>query len=290
MVVAWVQRPDQVRVEDIDGTLLVAESGSAASSSSSGLWGWCEEEPQQTIPPEVRAHQTQALEVVAHLAQPQPGEDPGQTVWRARQEAERRYQEQRSLLPQGWFAQPPLERPGDAVPFVENYHWIALLEPDELADGTPVEQERGDDWASLTREEQLGKEAEWTLREAEQAAAIARGDASALVAAPARYEQIRQVQHYGRSALEAELSTLPTYNPRCGCCPLLPGRHADEPEYRDDYPERIRDAVRFRVRLDRATGICVQVETLDGPGGIDFCAEIQEHDVHYPPELFGTRR
>lgn len=56
-----------------------------------------------------------------------------------------------------------------------------------------------------------------------------------------------------------------TYEPRCGCCPLLRTRAVDRLEYQD-LPEHLLAAYpdAFRVRLDVQTGVCVLTAELGG--------------------------
>ena len=124
------------------------------------------------------------------------------------------------------------ERPDDPLltyddPMHDSYHWVAMLDPAELADGVdPVSGAR----------------------------------------APAlRMESVRAVDHAGRPAWEAVVVPEDTYEPRCGCCPLLRTRAVDLREF-EDRPEHVLavypDA--FRVRLDVQTGVCVLTEEIGG--------------------------
>jgi hypothetical protein len=123
-------------------------------------------------------------------------------------------------------------RPDDSwtsfdAPMFQNYHWVAMLDPVELADGI--------DW-----------------------------DTDAVVPALV-VGDVREVQHDNRPAWEAVVRTTPAYEPRCGCCPLLRSREVDLLEYRD-YPDRLLAAYpeAHRVRLDVGTGVCVYSEEIGG--------------------------
>jgi hypothetical protein len=77
---------------------------------------------------------------------------------------------------------------------------------------------------------------------------------------------VREVEHGGRPAWEALVRPTATYEPRCGCCPLLRSREVDELEFADhpealltEYPEA------YRVRLDVQTGVCVLTAAIGGP-------------------------
>jgi hypothetical protein len=124
---------------------------------------------------------------------------------------------------------PYLDRDGD--PMWENYVFVALLDPVELADGQDRE-----------------------------------GDGSGPFAPPLEMEAVREVAHGGRPTWEAVVATTDTYEPRCACCSLLHDRVIDRLEW-DDAAERFADVVyptASRVRLDVGTGVCVLTEALDG--------------------------
>ncbi|MGY1986107.1 hypothetical protein ACI792_07790 [Blastococcus sp. SYSU DS0669] len=112
-------------------------------------------------------------------------------------------------------------------PMHQDYHWVAMLDPAELADG----RDR---------------------------------DTDALVAA-LDVLSLAEVEHAGRAAWEAVVRPTDAYEPRCGCCPLLRSREVDLDEYRD-HPEHILDEYpgAYRVRLDVQTGVCVLTEALGG--------------------------
>ena len=122
-------------------------------------------------------------------------------------------------------------RPGNRwsydAPMYQNYRWVALLDPVELADG-------------------IDRDTDATV--------------PALVV-----DDVREVEHGGRPAWEAVVRTTPAYEPRCGCCPLLRSLEVDIREYGprsehvlDVYPEA------YRVRLDVGTGVCVFTAAIGG--------------------------
>ncbi|WP_051684181.1 hypothetical protein [Blastococcus sp. URHD0036] len=120
-----------------------------------------------------------------------------------------------------------LDRDGD--PMWQNYFFVALLDPVELADGQ--DRETG-------------------------------GPAGP----PLRIEDVHEVDHGGRPAWEAVVAATATYEPRCACCSLLHDPCIDRLEY-DDAAQRFADVVyptATRVRLDVGTGVCVLTEALDG--------------------------
>jgi hypothetical protein len=131
------------------------------------------------------------------------------------------------LRPDGLVAERPWGLSYDA-PMYQNYAWVAMLDPVELADGKDEETEQR--------------------------------------VTPLVVGEVTEVDHGGRPAWEAIVSTTPAYEPRCGCCPLLRSREVDLLEYGDDserlleqYPEA------YRVRLDVGTGVCVSTEEIGGP-------------------------
>lgn len=144
-----------------------------------------------------------------------------------------------------------------------NYRWVAMLDPIELADG---------DWF---------------------AAAQARGestddhDPNDPDPPPGAITEVRAVEHHGRPALEAAITPDVSYLPRCGCCPLLDGAVAFAAEWHDrgPWPDDTPDGTTFAVRIDRQTGICVSVETLDGDpahhdrGRLDVHIEAVDDDL-----------
>ncbi|SFE66484.1 hypothetical protein [Blastococcus tunisiensis] len=133
-------------------------------------------------------------------------------------------------------------------PMFQNYHWVAMLDPAELADGRDQ-------------------------------------DTGALVPA-LDVDDVGEVGHGGRPAWEAVVRARPGYEPRCGCCSLLRTPEVDAAEslpqgLLDAYPEA------YRVRLDRQTGVCVLLEAIGAPvpvAGHDL--RIEAVDEPMPDELF----
>lgn len=294
----WIRRPDAYRREFADGRVMAVPYASGSSSSMG--FSVSTSDGDRAASPKVERLRQEALHLVADLAQPgSAGEDAFAVVARARQEAERRLKESPRLLDGRLLADPPTQRVEDTVPMIENYRWVALLEPRELADGDagPVEGVLdGVDWDRLTPAEHEV----WWAREVRElavaAAEVGRGDLRRWDCAPLDYREIRSVDHRGRPALEAIVRTTSAYAPRCSCCPLLAGRHAltierdsmgEEQGRAIGWPDPTEGAVDFRVRLDIGTGICVEVEALDGTdAGGGFTVTIEEVDVDYPDRLF----
>lgn len=137
------------------------------------------------------------------------------------------------------------------APMFQDYFWIAMLDPVELADGR--------DWDSG-------------------------GPAGPAV----DVEDVSEVQHAGRPAWEAVVRPTDVYEPRCGCCPLLRTRRIDVLEYRD-HPQHVLAAYpdAFRVRLDVGTGICVFTEQLGGlTPGAGHDVRIEAVDEPMDDDLF----
>lgn len=192
----WVGRPDRLRVEELDGTVLFAG--------------------RQPGPPEW----------VAEPGPPELDADGLVTTPRSR-----------------W------ELGVHDAPMWQTYHWVAMLDPYELADG--------DD-------------------DGEPGPAVV-------------VDGLAAVQHHGRPAWEAVLRTTPRYDPRCSCCPLLLSADSDARETGAGVPsilERVpglRFADAHRVRLDVATGVCALTAGIGGdhPGeGHDL--RIEEVDGAVP--------
>lgn len=217
---AWIERPERMRVERLDGTLLQATEADMAPSAGglTASFGWAPAPVTMlSSDPEVAAWAGEpGLAPPAARAAAAAVPPPAEPRWRPdRLVAERR--------DHGFACDAPM---------YQNYHWVAMLDPRELTDGTDS------------------------------------GAASVEERSPdgTRIESVREVDHHGRLAWEALLAPTAFYDPRCSCCPLLPSEQADLLEFG---PEGRRQdggyATRFRVRLDVGTGICVATEQLDGP-------------------------
>lgn len=164
------------------------------------------------------------------------------------------------LRADGLVAERPFGLSYDA-PFYENYFWIAMLDPVELADGRDPDSGEPDGPALLV-------------------------------------DELAEVDHGGRPAWEAVVRPTPEYDPRCGCCPLLRTREVDLLEFAD-HPEHLRSAYpdAYRVRLDVGTGICVQTAEIGGldPGmrhdiRIEAVDEPMDDDLFVPPRRGPFRR
>lgn len=179
-----------------------------------------------------------------------------------------RYTESPEVVPQLAGPTHDSEAPEDD-PMYENYQWVAMLQPRELAVGG--------------------------LNEAAYEAAIAAGiDPETAQAPGVLIDRLWPQQRNGRDTWWAELSPDDdTYAPWCGCCPLLLSENGMRLEYGDTpWPSRRTDpayayTTRFRVALDVETGLCVSVEHLDGSEiGEDFSVRILEVDQPMSDELF----
>lgn len=141
-------------------------------------------------------------------------------------------------------------------PMYVNYQWVAMLDPAEFADGVVAET----------------------------------GEPGP---APVSVAGLSEVEHHGRTAWQAELRPNWTYDPRCGCCPLLPSEVSDYweaeaggPTMREYDPD-VRYADAHRVRLDVATGVCVYTEEIGGSrAGTGHDMRIDAVDESMPDYLF----
>jgi len=155
------------------------------------------------------------------------------------------------LRPDGLVAGRPAPwASGTDAPMHQDYHWVAMLDPAELADGTDP--------------------------------------ATGLSAPGLDLQSLTEVEHGGRRAWEAVVRTTRAYAPRCGCCSLLRSREVDLVEYAD-HPQHVLAVYprAHRVRLDVGTGVCVLTEEIGGltPGkGHDV--RIESVDEAMDDELF----
>jgi hypothetical protein len=136
-------------------------------------------------------------------------------------------------------ADEPLRRPDGLVaerapgffhdaPMYQDYRWVAMLDPVELADG--LDHDSGEQaWPALV------------------------------------VSTVSEIEHAGRPAWEAVVRTTAAYEPRCGCCPLLRSRAIDLLEYQD-HPEQVLPVYpgAYRVRLDVGTAVCVFTAEIGG--------------------------
>ena len=114
------------------------------------------------------------------------------------------------------------------APMYQDYRWVAMLDPVELADG--LDSDSGQQaWPALV------------------------------------VSTVSEIEHAGRPAWEAVVRTTAAYEPRCGCCPLLRSRAIDLLEYQD-HPEQVLPVYpgAYRVRLDVGTAVCVFTAEIGG--------------------------
>jgi len=114
------------------------------------------------------------------------------------------------------------------APMYQDYRWVAILDPVELADGRD-------------------------------------GDTGAPASPSLVVDDVIEVDHAGRPAWEAVVRPTPVYEPRCGCCPLLRTRAIDLLEFAD-WPDHVLPVYpdAYRVRLDVGTGVCVSTGEIGG--------------------------
>ena len=161
----------------------------------------------------------------------------------------------------GFVAQRPPDNDvecGD--PFFQDYRWVAMLDPVELADG----------------------DGHWSRDPA---------------VAPVEFIELRAVEHAGRACWEAVLRPTAAYDPRCGCCPLLFSARSDEVEAEAGPAISVERLSSFdyadahRVGLDVQTGVCVLTEELGGAhSGDGHRMHIEAVDEPMPDSLFDLER
>jgi hypothetical protein len=213
---AWVRRPDRLRVETLDGALL-----------------------------QVVRDERQQVGVL--------GRPTGRTVdlpWVTDDGAARPELRTDGLV----VRRPPSSEMSVDDPMYQDYFWVAMLDPVELADG------RNPD----------------TLEAA---------------GASLQFDSVADVEHGGRAAWEAVVRPSETYEPRCADenCALLRSRYVDVREAEGggvnevlaEYPDA------FRVRLDVGTGVCVFTEAIGGiMPGVAHDLQIEAVDEPMADELF----
>ncbi len=152
-------------------------------------------------------------------------------------------------------------RPDDSIgddddPMHQNYYWVAMLDPVELADGADL-----DDEPPATGERPTGVE----------------------------ILELQEADRLGRPTLIATVRPASAYDPRCSCCPLLFNDVTvailrEEGGPLPDPLPKFADA--HRVALDRQTGICVSIHDVGGDAdGEGFDVVIEEVDVDYPDAM-----
>ncbi|GAA1199680.1 hypothetical protein [Prauserella alba] len=136
-------------------------------------------------------------------------------------------------------------------PMYQDYHWVAMLDPYELADGCD------DDGTPAQGTEIL---------------------------------DLAAVEHHDRPAWQARLRPTRFYDPRCGCCPLLYSAESEAAEDHEP-PRGTVFADAYVVRLDVATGVCVFSEDVGGTrSGQGHDVTIEGVDEDMADELFGSPR
>ena len=150
---------------------------------------------------------------------------------------------------EGFVVHRPVRTSDD--PMWQDYQWVAMLDPVELADGVPRHPGPGS------------------------------GPDAALPPALVVHRLDAAVRH-GRETWWAEVSPREEYAPRCTCCPLLFGRVSEDHD-RDgggptmrSRPVGLAYATSYLVALDVETGVCMHVEHLDGDhAGRGFSVDIR---------------
>ena len=106
--------------------------------------------------------------------------------------------------------------------------------------------------------------------------------------------EVRDDIHYGRPAWRALVRPVEGYEPRCGCCSLLPCEAVDRDEWGADPEWRPRPAYPsgYRVALDVATGVLVSIEPVDATDEDHHdVLDLEIHDVDIAfDDVFGALR
>ena len=211
---AWLRRPDALRVETIGGALVQVVR---------------ERRPQVGVL-SISGGRSEHVPWPGDLGAPEP-----------------------TVRPDGLVAVRPSTRElSYDAPMYQDYFWVAMLDPVELAEG--LDHDTG---------ESAGP--------------------------PLLVDDLAEVDHGGRPAWEAVVRPTGVYEPRCACCPLLRTREIDILEYGgpmlDEYPEA------FRVRLDVGTGVCVLTKEIGGlTSGAGHEVRIEAVDEPMDDELFRDPR
>jgi hypothetical protein len=185
---AWLRRPDALRVETTDGELLQI----------------VQERREEVGVLTTRGGRTRSLPWPTDSGVPAPDVRPDGLV---------------AGRPSTWAL-------SYDAPMYQDYFWVAMLDPVELA-GQQGPEPAG---PALT------------------------------------VDGVTEVEHAGRPAWEAVVRPTVAYEPRCGCCPLLRTRDVDVREWAESDVGGVLDAYpeAFRVRLDVGTGVCVLTEQIGG--------------------------
>lgn len=228
VVRAWIRRPGSLRVEGLDGTLRTVEVlESPGAYTSSVMVAVCDDGNGVSDAALARLEQEARDAAVARRDAP-PRRRPDGLVARRPEDLGHEHD----------------------VPMWQNYLWVAVFDPVELADA---------------------------------------GDPEPRAAPAAEVGPVGVVDHHGRPAWQAVLTPLPGYDPRCSCCPIMHSAASDAREAEAGVlpePGR-RYAHAHRIRLDAGTGICVSSEELGGPrAGAGHEIVIEAVDEEMPDELF----
>lgn len=259
---AWVSGRHGLRVEDLaTGRLLTA-----SWSPSPGGW-------TGTGPAGVEIARRRGLPVLQELGEHLVGvDDYGVDDPRAPRPR---------LRPDGLVAErPPAHSGPDGgiaydAPLWQTYRWVAMLDPVELADGAPPPDDGG----------RSGPDAGLRPVRLVTTGPGGPGDLTA---------GVTLVDHHGRPAWEAVVAPTAAYDPRCSCCPLLPGEVASRYLSAEggDRPRPVEVPAggwptAHRVRLDVGTGVVVGLEQLDGHGaGNGWTAVVEAVDETYDRSWF----
>ena len=220
----WVRRPDGLRVETLDGDVVHADLRAVTWGTTRGA-----------LTTDGRGEHVTPRPPLDPLA-PRPEIDADGLVSRRPPDDGRIFY-------------------GD--PMFQNYSWVAMLDPVELAD-------------------------------------VGRGGSGPPPSAPLEIDSVTEADHLGRPSWEAVVRPTASYDPLCGCCALLFSANILEAGLRPneawlDPGFRFPDA--HHVRLDVATGVCVLTEELGGSrAGFGHDLAIEAVDETMNDHLFLSQR
>lgn len=221
---AWMRRDDRMRVDLPDGEVIL-DHGSWQTYVSADLVAFEDDEVT-----DVAALRAPAL---TDTGAPSATDDTGAVT-----KPVRPLSTEPAFGPDGLVRRRPGASEDTQAPMYQDYQWVAMLDPWELADGQAPET------AHPSEDPPLGVD----------------------------IHRLEVSQRHGRVTWWAEVTPTADYDPQCSCCPLLAGEVSDRLEGLADDTRADRPAeagafgyaTAYLVGLDLQTGVCVSLDHLDG--------------------------
>lgn len=150
-------------------------------------------------------------------------------------------------------------------PLWQDYHWVATFDPVELADGQdcegPVVPAPAPAPGTPEADEPLVDESG--------------GPRPCTDLAGTEVGEVRVGEHHGRATWTATLRPTRHYEPRCGCCALLPHPGQARREWGDERAAELgltggEERPEFEAALDVATGVLVHLSGPDGTTDVEI--------------------